>query len=228
MRSRSSSNRTLTLLFVAGLLCQACAGGPPPTAVELGESALSQGDWRSAKKHFAEALRIESRFGRAWLGQARTQLMARDPEGSLRSLSSLSKVEPALFRIEGREPYLQALDGAARSRLAHQKNESALVAVRALAKLDPDRRGLGPLLGQALIGEADRRKWKSERSQALALYREACIVVPGKLDAWVGAAEILLEQGQGKEAIELLGMARKRHPTAGAIRTLTIQALSIR
>jgi tetratricopeptide (TPR) repeat protein len=210
------------------VLLQGCTSGPPPTPIELGEAALSQGDWRLAKVHFAEALRTDTRMGRAWLGTARTQLMARDAEGALRSLASLSKVDRALFLGEARVSYGDALEGAARHRLDRKKSESGLAAVRALSKLDPGRRGLSSLLGRALIAEAERRSWQGDRARALALYREACTVVPGTLDAWVGAAEILLEMRRGKEAIKLLALARKHHPTAGSIRTLTIQALSFR
>ena len=217
----------LPLLLVA-LLAQGCASGPPPTPTELGEAALVEGDWRSAKTHFAEALRTDARFGRAWLGQARAQLMARDPEGALRSLASLSKVDRELFRGQARDVYAGSLEGATRRRLDQKKTESALVAARALLKLDADRRGLPSLLGRALLGEAARWKWLGRRDAALVLYREACVVVPGKLDAWVGAAEILLENGKGKEAVRLLAAARKRHPTARSIRSLTIQALSLR
>ena len=67
-----------------------------------------------------------------------------------------------------------------------------------------------------------------EAKPALALYREACEVTPGNLEAWVGAAEILLEKKKRKEAIRLLEAARANHPTAGAIRTLSLQAMRIR
>lgn len=228
MSAKSKRLLCLPFLLFALALLQGCVSGPPQPPVELGEIALAQGDWRSAKTHFAEALRMDARLGRAWLGQARTQLMARDPEGSLRSLSSLSKLDRDLFHGDARAPYSDALEAATQSRLDRKQPESALIAVRALSKLDPERRGLSSLLGRALIGEAERRRWQGDREGALTLYREACTVVPGTLEAWVGAVEILLESGRGKEAMHLLALARKRHPTAGSIRSLTIQALSLR
>jgi tetratricopeptide (TPR) repeat protein len=216
------------LVCIAMLFLHGCAGGPPPSAVELGEAALESGDWRSAKTHFAEALRAEPRLGRAWLGQARAQLAGRDPEAALRSLTSLSKVDRERFLRDARPTYVDSLDAAARSRLERDKSEAALAAVRALAKLDPGRRDLDRLVGRALIAEADRVRWRGDPKSALALYREACRTVPRELDAWIGAAEILLEFNRGKEAMNLLEAARKTHPTAGQIRTLTIQALSLR
>jgi len=72
------------------------------------------------------------------------------------------------------------------------------------------------------------RRLEGESRPALSLYREACQVAPATLDAWLGAGEILIELNRGKEAIQLLEMARKTHPTAGQIRTLTIQALALR
>jgi tetratricopeptide (TPR) repeat protein len=225
-----ASKRYWTVLFLcfAALLLHACASGPPPTAVERGEAALASGDWRLAKTHFAEALRADSRSGRAWFGQARAQLAGRDPEGTLRSLSSLSKVDRALFEGDARAIYVEGLDAATRQRLGREQSEAALVAVRALMKLEPDRRGLDSLLGRALVAEAARRRWLGDRKGALTLYREACQVVPNTLDAWLGAAEILIEFKRGKEAMRLLEIARKTHPTAGQIRTLTIQALGSR
>ena len=220
--------RTAIFLCLATLFFHGCAGGPPPSPVEKGEAALASGDWRSAKTHFAEALREDPRFGRAWLGQARAQLAGRDPEGTLRSLSSLSRLDRALFAGDARLTYADALEGATRQRFHREQSEAALVAVRALAKLEPHRRSVGPLLGRALVEEAARRRWIGDRKVALTLYREACEVVPYTLDAWLGAAEILLEFKQGTEAIRLLELARKTHPTAGQIRTLTIQALGLR
>jgi len=218
----------LLVLLIAALLSPGCASGPPPTLVEQGEAALAVGDWRSAKTHFAAALRGDQRDGRAWLGQARAQLAGRDPEGALRSLTSLSRVDRALFVGEARATYAEGLAEATRHRLDREQSEAALIAVRALAKLEPNRRDLRPLLGRALVGEATRKRWRGEREAALALYREACQVVPDNLEAWVGAAEILIEFKQGKEAMRLLEIARRAHPTAGQIRTLTIQALSLR
>jgi tetratricopeptide (TPR) repeat protein len=224
------SKRFWTVLFLcsAMLFSHGCASAPPPSPVELGEAALATGDWRSAKTRFAEALRADPRSGRAWLGQSRAQLAGRDPEGSLRSLSSLSKVDRALFSGDARSTYMDALEGATHGRLEREQSEAALVAVRALVKLEPDRRGLDRLLGRTLVAEAERRRWLGDRERALSLYREACQVVPHTLEAWVGAAEMLLERKQGKEAMRLLEAARKTHPTAGQIRTLTIQALDFR
>ena len=219
---------SVVFLCLAVSFSTACVSGPPPTAVERGESALAEGDWRSAKMHFAEALRADPRLGRAWFGQARSQLAGGDPEGTLRSLSSLSKVDRALFVGEARATYADGLDAATRQRLGREQSEAALVAVRALAKLEPDRRGLDSLLGRALVSEAARRRWLGEPKGALSLYREACQIAPNTLDAWLGAAEILIEFKQGREAMQLLEIARKNHPTAGQIRTLSIQALGSR
>lgn len=216
------------MLGLALALVQGCASGPPPTPTELGELALAEGDWRSAETHFAEALRLDRTEGRAWLGQARAQLLGRDPEGSLRSLSSLAEVDPERFRSEAQEVYTDSLDAALRVRLERKQSEAALAAARALVKLEPKRNGLPRLLGLALIQEAERLRLLGDRKQALALYREACDVTPRDLDAWVAAAEILLETKKRKQAMELLEMARKSHPTAGAIRTLTLQALRMR
>jgi tetratricopeptide (TPR) repeat protein len=209
-------------------LAHGCASGPLPTAVERGEAALSSGDWRGAKTNFIEALQAESRSGRAWFGLARAQWVGRDPEGVLRSLASLSKVDRKLFMGEARATYANALEGATRRRLTTKQSEAALVAVRVLVKIEPERRGLEMLLGRTLISEAARIRWQGEPDRALDLYREACQVAPGKLQAWVGAAEILLERKRGQEAMRLLEVARKAHPTAGQIRTLTIQALGLR
>jgi tetratricopeptide (TPR) repeat protein len=216
------------VLCLAALLSNACATGPPLTPVESGEAALASGDWRSAKKHFAEALRAEAGFGRAWLGQARAQLAGRDPEGALRSLSSLSRVDRCVFDGAGQATKAEGVEAAARLRLRRDQSEAALIAVRAWVELEPDRRGLDPLLGRALIAEAARRRWQGDPTAALTLYREACQVVPSTLDPWLGAAEILIEQNHGKAAMQLLEIARRSHPTAGQIRTLTIQALSLR
>ena len=128
-----------------------CASGPPPTPTELGEEALAQGDWRSAKGHFGEALRLDDRDGRAWLGLARAQLAGRDPEATLRSLSKLAKVDPERFRGEAREFYADSLDAVVRERLERDQFEAALQAVRVLAKLEPNRRGLPRLLGLSLV-----------------------------------------------------------------------------
>ena len=207
---------------------QACASGPPPTPTALGEAALAEGDWRTARRHFGEALQLDSRNGRAWVGQARAQLAGRDPEAALQSFSRLAKIDADRFRGEALPDYADALEAAAQARLARRKPDAALAAVRALAQLEPDRHGLNRLLGRALAAEAERRRLLGERGPALSLYREACRVAPQELDAWVAAVEILLEQRKRKEAMRLLEAARKAHPTAGSIRTLTLQAMRIR
>jgi tetratricopeptide (TPR) repeat protein len=226
MTSRRSL-RVILLLAVL-MLSNGCVSGPPPTNVELGEAALEAGNWRLAKTHFTEALKADPRSGGAWFGQARAQMKGRNPEGALQSLSSLSKADRPLFVSEAGATYRDALEAATRHRLGRDQNEAALVAARTLAKLDPGRRGLARLLGQAIVGEAARRRWQGDRAVALTLYREACQISPEALDAWVGAAEILLELGRGNEAIRLLEAARTAHPTAGQIRMLTVQALGAR
>jgi tetratricopeptide (TPR) repeat protein len=225
-----TSKRIFALLLLALLLGLAagCASGPPPSALERGEAALEQGDWRAAQTHFAQALRLDPQLARAWLGQARAQLAGRDPEAALSSLGRLSQVDPALFSGEAAVIYVEALEAATQVRLQRHQAQAALVSARTLVKLAPERRGSDRLLGQALLAEAERRRLLGENGPALALYREACAVAPHSLEAWVGAAELLLEAGKGKETVKLLEAARKLHPTAGSIRSLTLQALKVR
>jgi tetratricopeptide (TPR) repeat protein len=228
MTSKRTQRAVLLALFLAAALAWGCASGPPPTALELGEAALEQGDWRAAQVHFEQAVRENSDLGQAWLGQAQASLAGRDPERALRSLGRLAQVDPELFSGGARATYADALEAATRSRLQHGQAAAALVAARALVALEPNRSGLDRLLGSALLAEAERLRLLGEREPALALYREACGVVPQSLDAWVGAAELLIEARKGKETVKLLEAARKVHPTAGSIRSLSLQALKIR
>jgi len=218
----------IVLLALLLALFEGCASGPPPTDTELGEQALARGDWRQAKNHFSIALRKDPRAGRAWLGQSRAQIEGRDPEAALRSLSSLAKVDPERFSGEGRPVYAKALHEAAAARLAKGQSQAALVAARALAKLEPGRRGLDRVLGEAILAEAGRLRLRGNREAAFALYQEAAKVVPQRLEGWLGAAEILIESNRGKVAVRLLQAAREYHPTSGEIRMLSIQALSAR
>lgn len=218
----------IVLLALLLALFEGCASGPPPTDTELGEQALARGDWRQAKNHFSIALRKDPRAGRAWLGQSRAQIAGRDPEAALRSLSSLAKVDPERFSGEGRPVYAKALHEAAAARLAKGQSQAALVAARALAKLEPGRRGLDRVLGEAILAEAGRLRLRGNREAAFALYQEAAKVVPQRLEGWLGAAEILIESNRGKVAVRLLQAAREYHPTSGEIRMLSIQALSAR
>jgi tetratricopeptide (TPR) repeat protein len=219
----------LVLLVLSVALVDGCANGPPPTETELGEQALDRGDWRAARIHFAIALRIEPRDGRAWLGQARAQNAGREPEAALASLKSLTRADPALFQgAEGRATYADALHGAAVERLARKQPKQALAAARALAKLDPERRGLNRLLGDVALAEAGRLRLRGDRNGAFALYQEASRIVPQRLEGWLGAAEIMIEANQGKSAVRYLEAARQYHPTSGEIRMLSIQAISAR
>lgn len=228
-RGAASAWIPIVAVTAAIALVAACASGPPPSPVELGERALAAGDWRAARGHFAEALRADASDGRAWLGQARAQLRGREPEAALGSLARLARLDPARLREpDGRATHADVLEAAAQARLAASRSEPALAAVRALAKLAPDRRGLDRLLGRALVAEGTRRRLLGERDAALALYREACRVTPATLEAWVAAVELLIETGRGREARAVLEAARQVHPTAGAIRTLTLQTLGMR
>lgn len=218
----------VVLLALLVALFEGCASGPPPTDTELGEQALARGDWRQARSHFSIALRKDPRAGRAWLGQARAQIEGRDPEAALRSLSSLAKVDRERFTGEGRSVYANALHEAAVARLARGQSQAALVAARALAKLEPERRGLERVLGEALLAEASRFRLRGNREAAFALYQEAAQTVPQRLEGWLGAAEILIESNRGRVAVRLLQAAREHHPTSGEIRMLSIQALSAR
>ncbi|MEM9174703.1 MAG: tetratricopeptide repeat protein [Myxococcota bacterium] len=211
-----------------GLVLAGCASGPPPTPTDQGWTALEAGDWRSAKTHFAEALRVDDRDARAWHGQAAAQLSGRDAAAALRSLGSLSKVDSARFAGAARETYAEALELAVSQRIARKQAAPALAAARALASLDPNRRGLGPLLGRALMAAAHHERLRGRTDAALALYKEAAERVPADLDAWVGAVEILLERKRGREAMALLEAARRSHPTAAVIRTLARQAIRYR
>jgi len=219
----------LSLLLGLGLaLLEGCASGPPPTPIELAEQALIEEDWRTAQSQFAIALRADPGSGRAWLGQARAQLGGRDPEAALTSLGQLARVDRARFLGDAQQTYADALEGATRQRLAGKQVAAAYLAARALAKVDPERRGLHRLLGKAILAEADRLRLLGDPQSALPLFQEATRVVPESLEAWVGAAEIMIESRQGKDAVRLLEAARQYHPTAGEIRMLTIHALSAR
>ena len=218
----------VVLLALLVALFEGCASGPPPTDIELGEQALARGDWRQARTHFSIALKKDPRAGRAWLGQARAQIDGRDPESALRSLSSLAKVDRERFSGEGRPVYANALHEATVARLSQGQSQAALVTARALAKLEPERRGLDRVLGEAILAEASRFRLRGNREAAFALYQEAAQVVPQRLEGWLGAAEILIESNRGRVAVRLLQAAREYHPTSGEIRMLSIQAVSAR
>lgn len=215
-------------LLIANFALPACVNGPPPTDVELGELALARGDWRQAKIHFAIALNRDSRNGRAWLGQAKAEVAGRDPEAALRSIKSLAQVDPATFQSDSRATYADALHGAAAARLAQKQTPAALVAARALAKLDPERTGLVRLMGDTLLAEAGRLRLVGQPKAAFTLFREAAQIAPQRLDAWIGAAEIMIESNRGKDAVRLLEAGRRYHPTSREIRMLSIQAVSAR
>jgi tetratricopeptide (TPR) repeat protein len=220
---RHLAGLALLVLFVA--LVEGCASGPPPTPTELAEQALLRGDWRMAQRQFEVVLHTDPRNGRAWLGAARAHLVGHDPEQALSSLGMLARVDPLRFKGEARPTYADALEGVTKLRLARKQTPSALVAVRALAKLDPERRGLNRILGDVILAEADRLRLRGDRQAAFALFQEATRVVPQMLSGWIGAAEMLIESEQGKGAVRLLESARQYHPASGEIRMLTIQAL---
>ncbi len=225
-----SMHRSLIWMGLLGalLFLPSCASGPPPTAMERGFAALARDEFELASGYFVEALRANPQNGEAWQGQAAAQVGALDPEAALRSLARLAQVDAARFSGEGKATYADALASATQKRNAQGQHQAALQAVRALVQLDPERRGLDRLLGQALLKEAERRARLGGQKEAHALYAEACQVVPQRLEAWVGAAEILLVSGKSKAAVRLLESARKYHPTAGSIRSLTLQAMRAR
>jgi len=217
----------LGALILIGLL-QACASGPPPTATELGEAALARGDWAQARIHFHGALADDPGQGRAWLGQAQAEVEGRDPEAALRSLSGLARVDRARFEQDAPEIYADTLEAVTRQRLARGQAEPAFAAAQALARADPERRGLGALLGRAIVAEADRHRLLGEREKALELFGEACTVAPELLEAWISTAELMIETGRGREAVRLLEQARRFHPSSGELQTLSVQALRAR
>ncbi len=233
VRGRLSLASRLRTLAAGMALCAVfgwigCASGPPPSPTELGWQAVAARDWVGARTHFDAALRENSADGAAWHGRAAAQLGARDPEGALSSLGRLAKVDPERFRGEAAQTHGDVLAAATRARLDRDDPAAALQAVRALARLEPARRGLAGLLGETVVAAGDRLRMDGRRDEALALFEEATRVLPGRLDGWVGAAEILLEQREGKRAIRLLEAARQSHPTARQIRSLTLQALRFR
>ena len=205
-----------------------CASGPPPSPTELGWQAVAARDWIAARTHFEAALRADAANGSAWHGRAEALLGARDAEGALKSLGRLAKVDPDRFRGEAAETHGNVLAASTRSRLDRDQPAAALQAARALARLEPRRRGLSGLLGDALVAAGDALRLEGRRDDALALLEEATRVLPGRLEGWIGAAEILLEKRDGKRAIRLLESARRTHPTAGQIRSLTLQAMQFR
>lgn len=228
-RRHSLLRRCLVASALAGgLLLAGCASGPPPTETELGEQALVAGDWRGALTHFALALRADPADGRARLGEARAHLSGRDPEAALRSFGALARIDRTRFQGEGREPYADALAAAVRVRLRRDQSEAAVAAARALTRLEPDRVGVRRLLAEALLAEAERQRLRGDAQKAYALYAETTRTDPSQLAGWVGSAELLIESKDGKGAVRLLEAARRYHPTAGEIRTLTIQALRFR
>jgi tetratricopeptide (TPR) repeat protein len=207
---------------------QGCASGPPPTATELGEQALVEGDWRGALVHFALALREQPSDGRAWLGQAQAHLAGRDAEAALQSLGRLAKIDPERMAGQGRETVTDVLAAVTRVRLKRSQSQAALVTARELSRMDPNRADVRRLLGDALFAEGDRLRLRGDPKSAYRLFAEATQVDPSQLSAWIGSAELLIEARDSKGAVRVLEAARRHHPTSGEIRTLTIQALRSR
>lgn len=227
--SAQSVNYLIGVLGVACMLAMACTNPPPLSETQLGEWALdNDGDWRQAKIHFALALRAEPRSARALHGQARAHLAARDPEAALASLGKIVKYDPAYFKTKAGATYGNALEAVTVRRIAGKKTQAGLVSARALVKHDPNRTGVKRLLGQALLAEADHRRLRGDRKTAYVLFEEASRVAPQEIAGWIGAAEILIEYGKNKQAVQMLKAARRFHPTNGEIRTLSIQAISTR
>jgi len=215
------------LLFVTALLV-ACQSGPPPTPLDRGHAAFAEGRTKEAGALYEEAIRTQpDRLAEALHGSARVQTVSRQPERALALYGRVAKADRVYFHAEARSDYAQALLLAGQSRLAKKKHESAIDALEALRKLDPDYPGVSKTLAAAYTGHGDALAMHARRTEAMKRYEQAMALRPQAADAWIGAAEILIATGRKKEALALLGDARRYNPSDGRVRALTVQAMGV-
>lgn len=90
--------------------------------------------------------------------------------------------------------------------------EGAINYLRESLKVRPDSGKASGELGKALISLGAQLLSKAEFSQAIAAFKEAVTLLPDKMEAWIGLARSLFENGDVLKSFEALKGAIKTHP----------------
>lgn len=222
----SGARCVAALLLCAGLV--ACQSGPPPTPLERADAAFAAGRLDDALSLYDEAARTQpDRRAEALHGAARVYTVRRRPEQTLALYAEVARADRDYFVARARADYARALLQAGEKRRASRRFEAAIEALQALQRIDAGYPGLAKALAAALTEHGEALAVEGRRTEALARFEEAMAVRPQAADAWVGAAEILIATGRSKEALQLLGDARRYNPSDGRVRALTVQAMGV-
>jgi tetratricopeptide (TPR) repeat protein len=214
------------LLLTLGLA--GCRGGPPPTGVERGDAALAAGDLVAAADYYEQASQQDPHDVRAWHGRAEVARQSGDPEASLGFYVQVARRDRAYLSRQARLDYTTTLIQAGHERLRAGRTDGAVRALKAARNLTTSVPAIDTDLGRALTARGARLSMLGQRKRALADFREAIELTPGEAEPYVGAAQILLASGRREEALDLLGTARRHHPSDLRVRALTIEAVGLR
>lgn len=227
VRSHLRPRGVRSAFVVVLLLLGACRSSPPPTLVEQGDAAWATGAYAEADALYARALEIDPASPAALLGRARVAVQMGDPERALGYHGAIANSDRGFWQANARSDYALALFEVGRTRLAADRPDGAVAALRALQMIDPTRPGLADVLARALTARAEQLAMRGDRDAALDLFHEAIAIDSKSVAAYVGAAEILIGSGQKQEAMTLLENARRTDPADNRVRALTMEAMGL-
>jgi tetratricopeptide (TPR) repeat protein len=232
--------------------CSSLRESAPPRAplslLDAGDMALANGEAKEAMRHFDQALEIEPESARALLGKARSLIALGKGESSLDYFTRYAAVETGPWPPHAMDDYCSALTLAALQAIDRDDPSRGLRLGRRLPRSECREPRQREIVMRSQLGLAEHERAVGQNDRALARYRvvleqdsavstktsgrrAARAVEPGANDelqakAYKGAAELLLEAGDRRQALEILSEGVGRFPRDRELLELMVAVLA--
>ncbi len=220
----------LGAIAACGLACTRPPADTLALAVERhvnrGDIALARREPALAERAYRSALAASPDHASALLGLARALAAQEELDQALERYGDLAQQQPQVFEAVHDGEFCPLLLGSAEARLARGESRGAVELAERSKAESCDGPASDSVLARALLAEADRARLADRPLAASDLYQAAVELDPSRVEGFLEAGALLLEQGHRREALELLSAALLRHPADQRLHALMVEALA--
>lgn len=180
---------------------------------ERGVALFNQGNFEEAIVHFQKATEIDSNYFQAYLYLGRSYLSLNQWRLAITPLRTAYQISPTETKSEALNLLIDALYGAAVTKLDKGDFESSLGLFREILQLQPTSTRAKEGTVNALLSYGSKLLSQGRSSEALKAYSEALKLSPNNLQGVLGLAQAYFRNGDFSKAMNALSDALRIDPT---------------